>query len=468
MLSVSLAVTNARILSMTKGPLILKNATLCVEDDRITEIGENISVPRGTDRIDGSGKIVLPGLINTHSHAAMTLLRGYADDLKLDEWLNKWIWPLEAKMTPEDISIGAKLAAVEAALSGSTLLTSMYWHIVAEGKAIAEVGIRGMLGPPCVSWRHEESLTEAREAAKELHDKYDGLLRVAMMPHAPYTVAPDLLKKMRNLTNELNKRYGSMKSPIIMHTHVSETQDDWQNTLNQGEKWEKEGIDTTPITESSSVVEYLNRLEMFEDNNTGRRDFLAAHCVWLSQKDIQIMRDNEVKIAHNPESNLKLGSGIAPLPKSEKAGLTIGLGTDSSCSNNTLDMFRTMKLTALLHKGNNLDPTLFPAYRVLQFATVQGAKALHWDDIGTLAIGKKADFITVDLRKPHLTPLHNEISHLVYAACGSDISETVVNGQLIVNNSEIQTVDVPNLIEEAERTKTKLIQKIKDSELPFS
>jgi 5-methylthioadenosine/S-adenosylhomocysteine deaminase len=457
-----LAIVNARILPMVDSLRVMKDATIVVEGDAIVDIGQSaeVSVPRGAYRIDGAGKVVLPGLVNTHSHAAMTLLRGYADDMKLDEWLNKWIWPLEAKMTPEDIAVGARLAAVESALAGATVITSMYWSIVAEGKAIAEVGIRGMLGPPCVSWRSKESLEEAEEAARELHGRYDGLLRVAMMPHAPYSVDPDLMARMRTLANEMNAKYGSPECPVIMHTHVAETQDDWQNTVNQAQEWEKNGIDTSAIQDSSSVVDYLSRLGMFKNAETGVQDFLGAHCVWLSAKDIQIMQDNGVCAAHNPDSNLKLASGIAPLPKLEAAGITIGLGTDSACSNNVLDMFNSMRLTALLHKGKMLDPQVFPADRVLQLATIEGARALLWNQIGSLEVGKKADLIAVDFRKPHLSPIHNEISHLVYAAHGSDVSETIVNGKLIVENRNILTIDVPKLLEEAERTKNNLLQKI--------
>lgn len=460
-----LVIHNARIIPMVEGPLVLKNASIVVEGDTITDLGPSntISIPRGMYHIDGSGKVILPGLINAHSHAAMTLLRGYADDMKLDEWLNNWIWPLEAKMTPEDIAVGARLAAVESALAGSTVITSMYWSTVAEGKAIAEVGLRGMLGPPCLSWRPKESLEEAKEAAREMHGKYDGLLRVAMMPHAPYTVDPELMIKMRELTTELNKQYGTSECPVIMNTHIAETQDDWNNVIKQVEQWEKNGIDTSAINESSSVMDYLNRLGMFKNAETGAGDFLAAHCVWLSAKDIQIMQENDVRVVHNPGSNLKLASGIAPLPELEAAGVTISLGTDGASSNNSLDMFNSMRLTALLHKGKTLDPMVFPAERVLQLATIEGARALRWKQIGALKPGKKADLITIDFRKPHLSPLHQEISHIVYAAHGSDVSETIVNGKLIVENRNIQTVDVSKLLDEAERTKENLLQRLEDS-----
>jgi 5-methylthioadenosine/S-adenosylhomocysteine deaminase len=461
----NLAIVNARILPIEQSFRILKDATILIEDDAIVDIGSSntIPIPRGTHRIDGSSKIVLPGLINTHSHSAMTLLRGYADDMKLDEWLNNWIWPIEAKMTAKDIHIGAKLAAAESALAGSTAITSMYWHILAEGKAIAEVGIRGMLGSPCVSWRSKESIQEAKEAARELHGKYDGLLRVAMMPHSPYTVDPELMITMRELANELNKIYGSPDCPVIMHTHVAETQDDWRNAVNQAEQWEKEGIDTHAIRESSSPVEYLDKLGMFTNAETCIGDFLAAHCVWLSKKDIEIIRDRSVHVVHNPESNLKLGSGIGSFADLKSAGVSISLGTDGACSNNTLNMFNAIRMAALIHKGYNLDPTLFPASYVMQLATINGAKALLWNQIGSLAVGKKADLITVDLRKPHLSPLHNEISHLVYAAHGSDVSETIVNGKLIVENQKILTINIEELLDEAEKAKDNLLQRLKDS-----
>ncbi|MBA7650533.1 5-methylthioadenosine/S-adenosylhomocysteine deaminase [subsurface metagenome] len=460
-----LAICNTHILPMVDGVRVLKDATIVVEEDTIIECGSarEITVPRGAHRIDGSGKVVLPGLINTHSHAAMTLLRGYADDLRLDDWLNNWIWPLEAKMTNQDIATGAKLAAVESALSGSTVITSMYWEIIAEGNAIAEVGIRGILGPPCLSSRREESIREAEQTVRELHGKHNGLLRVAISPHSPYTVDPDLMVKMRELTNELNRSHGSSDCPVILHTHLAETQHDWSQVKNQAKNWEKNGIDTTVIHKSSSICKYFDKLGIFINEDTGVGDVLAAHCVWVSEKDIQIMHDRDVHMSHNPDSNLKLASGIAPLPELEAAGINISLGTDGASSNNTLDMFNAMRLTAILHKGHKLDPLLFPASRVLQFATIQGAQALLWKDIGSLEVGKKADLITVDLRKPHLRPLHSITSHLVYAANGSDVSETIVNGKLVVENKRVLTIDVPKLLDEAERTKDNLLQRLKDS-----
>jgi 5-methylthioadenosine/S-adenosylhomocysteine deaminase len=427
---------------------IIRNATIIVENGRVIAVDKHSKLrhkyPR-YEKIDATGKVVIPGLINTHQHMAMSLLRGYADDLPLQEWLEKWIWPLEKHMTGQDIRIGALLTAVEAVLSGTTTINTMYHYKkeANEAQALAEVGLRGVVGHVCFSWRKKEDRKALWSLAKNWHGKADGLIRVSVDPHAPYTVNADYMRELRQVTNQLNKKYGS-KAPIMWHIHVAETADE-PNKIEKAFK----------IPVKGGVVEYLDSLGVLKN------DVLAAHCVILDQKDVQILKRRGVKVSHNPISNLKLGSGVSPVPHLLEAGVTVSLGTDSPCSNNSADMFEVMKTTALLHKGLRREPTLLPAEQVLRMATIEGAKALLWEkEIGSIEIGKDADLVILDFKRPHLQPLFNEMSHLVYSAKGSDIDTVLIKGRIIMENQRVTTVKTEKIMNLAEKTKQKLLAKL--------
>ncbi|MEM1550925.1 MAG: amidohydrolase, partial [Candidatus Bathyarchaeia archaeon] len=397
---------------------IIRDGAVVIESDTIIDLGKSDEIRRKYPRyetINAAGKVVMPGLINAHQHAAMSLLRGYADDYPLKEWLEKWVWPLERHMTGYDIYIGALLTAVESAMGGVTTINTMYHYFedYNEAAALAEVGLRGVVGHVCFSWRKEHDEKALENLARRWHGGAEGRIRVSVDPHAPYTVDPEYMKELRAITVELNEKYASKTNPIIWHTHLAETKDESRKVA-----------DSFGITISDGIIEYLDSLEIL------REDIIAAHCVHLTRRDIEILRLRDVKVAHNPISNLKLASGISPVPEMLSAGVVVALGTDSPCSNNSADMFEVMKIAALIHKGVNEDPTLLPAEKVLKMATIEGARALSWErQIGSIEVGKKADIIIVNFRRPHLCPVYNEVSHLVYAAKSSDVETVIVNGK---------------------------------------
>ena len=436
---------------VTMGRLgVVRDGAVLVEGDRIVEVGRSEEVkrrnPRGYERIDAEGKIIIPGLVNTHHHLAMSLLRGYADDLPLKEWLEKWIWPVESLMTGEDIYLGAKLTAVESVLGGCTTVNTMYHYAPEfnEARAIAEVGIRGVVGHVCFSWRKDEDIRLTKMLVEKWHGAENGRVRVSVDPHAPYTVDPGYMRELWSLTSELNEKYRD-KAPVIWHIHLAETMD-------EAEKVEK----AFNVDVKDGVVVYLDRLGVLGSI------VIAAHCVHLTDKDIAVLASRDVKVSHNPVSNLKLGSGISPVPRLLESGVTVGLGTDSVCSNNSSDMFETMKLAALIHKGVSMNPALMDAWRVLRMATIDGARALNWsDEIGSIEPGKKADLVIIDAMKPHMRPIYSEISHLVYAAKYGDVETVFVDGRPIVENREVKTVDVEELIAQVSKARDRLMEKVR-------
>ena len=429
---------------------IIRQGAIAMEKDTIVEIGKTHELKRkygrGYQKIDAKGKLVTPGLINTHQHAAMSLLRGYADDLPLQEWLEKWIWPMEKHMTSHDIYAGALLTAAESIMGGTTTVNTMYHYTPEENeaKAFADAGLRGVVGHVCFSWRKKQDKRVLEDLAKKWHNKADGLIRASVDPHSPYTVDPEYMKELKEIREELNEKYGSKNAPIICHIHVAETSDEPEKV------WKAFNIQL-----KKGVVEYLDSLGVLDEHA------IAAHCVSLTEKDIAIMKHRKVKASHNPVSNLKLASGISPVPKMLKEGVTVSLGTDSPCSNNTADMFETMKTTVILHKGVNKNPTLMPAQQVLEMATIEGAKALSWEkEIGSIETGKKADLAIINLNKPHLCPLYKEASHLVYAAKAADVETVIINGKIVMENKELTTLSIERVMEMTEKTKNSLLERL--------
>jgi len=318
---------------------IIHDGAVVIENNCIGDVGKTTELKRkysSYERINAKGKVVIPGFVDTHQHAAMSLLRGYADDIPLREWLEKWIWPIEKHMSGHDVYVGALLTATESIMGGTTTVNTMY-HYMPEGneaRAFCEAGLRGVIGHVCFSWRKNEDVKALRTLAHDWHNKADGLIRVSVDPHAPYTVSPDYMKELRTVSSELNEKYGSSEAPIIWHTHIAETEDE-----------PKKVREAFKVSFKGGIVEYLDSLGVLGS------DVVAAHCVSLTPNDIKILKKRNVKVSHNPVSNLKLGSGISPVPTLKKAGVTVALGTDSPCSNNSSDMYEIMKFTALLHKG---------------------------------------------------------------------------------------------------------------------
>jgi len=429
---------------------IIRDGAIAIENAVIVDVGKSEEMLRkygsGYEKINAKGRVVVPGLVNTHQHAAMSLLRGYADDLPLQEWLEKWIWPIEGLMTAEDIYVGSLLTAVESIMGGTTTVNTMYHYMPGENeaKAFAEAGVRGVVGHVCFSWRKDEDRRALEDLAKNWHDKAGGLIRVSVNPHAPYTVDPEYMKELKMLREELNKKYGSKKAPIIWHIHVAETFD-------EADKIRK----AFNVDVRGGVMEYLDSLGVLNEH------VIAAHCVALTDRDMAVMKARSVKASHNPVSNLKLASGISPVPKMLEHGVTVSLGTDSPCSNNAADMFEVMKVAALLHKGVNRNPTVLSAQQVLKMATLDGARALCWDnEIGSIEVGKRADLAIINFEKPHLCPLYNEFSHLVYAAKSSDVETVIINGKIVMENRRLTTLDVYKVMEMVEKAKNRLLERL--------
>ena len=429
---------------------IIRDGAIAIEDGTIIDVGKTKQMrrkyERGYERINAKGRVVIPGLINTHQHAAMSLLRGYADDLPLQEWLEKWIWPIERLMTAEDIYVGSLLTAVESIMGGTTTVNTMYHYMPEknEAKALADAGIRGVIGHVCFSWRKDEDRKALEDLAKNWHNKAGGLIRVSVDPHAPYTVDPEYMKELKTLRDELNRKYGSEGAPVIWHIHVAETSD-------EADKIRK----AFHVDVKDGVMEYLDSLGVLD------KRVVAAHCVALTDKDVAVMKARGVKVSHNPISNLKLASGVSPVPKMLENGVTVSLGTDGPCSNNAADMFEVMKVAALLHKGVNKNPTVLSARQVLKMATLDGARALCWEnEIGSIEVGKRADLAIINFEKPHLCPLYNEFSHLVYATKSSDVETVIINGKIVMENRHLTTLDVDKVMEMVKKAKNRLFERL--------
>jgi len=352
-------------------------------------------------------------------------------------------------MTPHDIYAGALLTAVESIMSGVTTVNTMYHYTpeMNEAKAFADAHLRGVIGHVCFSRRKNEDRKALKDLAKTWHNRTNGMTRASVDPHAPYTVDPEYMRELKQMTRELNDKYGSREAPIIWHTHVGETEDELQKT--------QETFKLSTRSIRNGLMRYLDSLGILDEQ------VIAAHCVAVENRDMEVIRKRKVKISHNPVSNLKLASGVSPVPEMLQKGITVSLGTDSPCSNNTADMFDLMKTTALLHKGVHRDPTLMPAQKVLEMATIEGARALSWEkEIGSIEAGKKADLVIVDFRKPHLCPLYSEISHLVYAAKPTDVETVIIDGDVVLEHRRLTELNVEKVMETAEEARQTLLRKL--------
>ncbi|GIP02348.1 amidohydrolase [Paenibacillus lautus] len=418
-------VKNGTFAVLEEGQSVLRGY-LVVENDRITYLGEEEPVvEEGTEIIDGTHLFFLPGLVNTHGHAAMSLLRGYGDDLALQVWLQEKMWPMEAKFTSDDVYWGTSLSVLEMIKGGTTTFVDMYDHMDQVAKVVQDSGMRGVLTrgviglcPPEVQ---QQKLDEAVAFAKDWHGKADGRITTMISPHAPYTCPPDFIEKFVQASHDLN---------LPLHTHMSETETEVaQNVKDYGLR----------------PVAHLEKLGMFS------RPTLLAHAVHLTDEEIEVLAKHQVAVSHNPGSNLKLASGVARVPALLKAGVTVSLGTDGPASNNNLDMFEEMRLAALIHKGVSGDPTAIPASEALRMGTVYGAKSAFLEDIGMLAVGMKADMIALNTDQAHFLPRTDYISHAIYSASAKDVEHVWVDGKQVVKNGASLTLDEERIRREAQR-----------------
>ncbi len=418
---------NATFITMDDQQPVIHNGAMTIEDDRITYIGEcHESLKEGADEmIDGRHRCYLPGLVNTHGHAAMSLLRGYADDLNLQVWLEQKMWPMEAKFTAADVRAGTQLSIAEMIRSGTTSFVDMYDHMDTVAEAVEASGMRGVLARGMIGFPADQQQVKLREAtvfARNWHGAADGRITTMISPHSPYTCPPDFIEQVVQAAHELQ---------LPIHTHMSETRKEVELNVEQyGER----------------PVQHLLKLGVFS------RPTLLAHAVHLTVDEIAVLAAHDVRVSHNPGSNLKLASGIARVVEMRAAGIRVSLGTDSSASNNNLDMFEEIRLAALLQKGISLDPTALPAYEALKMGTIEGAESIWLEHVGKLAVGYKADFIGVDIDQPHYYPQTDLVSHLVYSGAGQDVSEVCVDGRFLMKGRELLTLDEERIKAEAQRS----------------
>ena len=397
---------------------------ILVEDGnilKISEFPERIAAKQEVKVIDAGRLILMPGMVNAHGHAAMVLFRGYADDLPLKEWLEQKIWPMEANLTNEDIYWGTLLSIVEMIKGGTTTFADMYFYMDQVAQAVGESGIRAVLcrGLIGAGENSAASLQEGEQFFRDWHGRGAGRINVTLGPHAPYTCPPEFLKKVISVAERLQ---------LPLQIHLSET---------AGE------VEACRQEYGCSPVVLMEQLGLFEQKVT------AAHCVHLDDEDIQILARKQVRVAHNPGSNLKLGSGVAPVAKLLAAGVTVGIGTDGAASNNNLDMFEEMRLAALLAKGINRDPTLIPTDKALRMATAGGAAALFLEKTGQLKEGFRADIIGLSRELPHAVPLHDLPAHLLYSAGAADVRLVMVDGEIILEKGELLYLDEEKIKAEA-------------------
>ena len=395
-----------------------------IEDTAITQISEKSINVEADFKINGNKKLVMPGLINMHTHIPMTLLRGYGDDMVLNQWLEERIWPIEAKLNSRYVSCGTKLGLLEMISSGTTMFLDMYFFEDTIGVETEKAGLRGYLGSGILDYGTPEyPFSKIFSELEHFIDRWKNheLIKPVVAPHGTYTCNPENLRK----ANEIADKY-----ELLLHIHCSETRDEVYSVQNRYGK--------RPV-------------EILKDVGLLNKNMILAHCGWITKGEILDIKRYGSSVVHCPVSNMKIATGgVAPIPELLSADVTVTLGTDGAASNNTLDMFETMKFAALLQKQYRWDPQILPAQTVFDLATINGAKALHIDHLlGSIEEGKKADIIIIDLNKPRLTPCHDPVSHIVYAANGDDVYATIVNGEMLMLNREFFTLQKENIVEDA-------------------
>jgi len=380
--------------------------------------------------IDCRGKVLMPGLVNTHCHVAMTLQRSYADDIPLMEWLHDYIWPFEAQQTADEVALGAELGIVEMLSGGVTSFADMYWHENRIAPVADRLGIRALLCPSCLDSNMEDFERDLEALLPLANDR----VRVGLGPHAPYTVSRENLLRCRVLCE---------KYDLPLTIHVAETQAE-MNAVR-----ERTGL---------SSVRYLDSLGLLD----GRT--IAAHCVYVDRADRDILRDRGVYVAHNPTSNMKIASGIAPVSAFADEGVRCAIGTDGTCSNNDLDMWEEMRNASFLAKVSSMNPLVLPAYEVLRMATTDGARALGYgDELGLIREGALADLILVDMQKPHLQPVHDLISNLVYCCKASDVDTVLVDGRIVMENRRLAGLDLSTLYAAVDAAADRIARSVRSS-----
>jgi 5-methylthioadenosine/S-adenosylhomocysteine deaminase len=426
--TVSIVVRNGTVITVDANRRVIPRGSVAIDGRDIVAVDTADGIAArftGRETIDAAGAVVMPGLVNTHTHAPMVLFRGLADDLALMDWLQKYIFPAEAKtVSPEFVRAGTRLAALEMIESGTTTYADMYYFEDEIARATRAAGLRGVLGETIIQFpvpdakTPAESLARVERFAKEFAG--DELITAAVAPHSMYTLDGDTLKACRALADRL-------QIPVIIH--LAETKDE---------------VKTSDEKYHATPTAYLESLGFW-----GPRT-LAAHAVHVTPADIAILAARHVGVSHNPESNMKLASGIAPVEAMRQAGVAVGLGTDGAASNNDLDMFEAMRQAAFLHKLVAGDPRAIPAPVALEMATIAGARAMGMDrEIGSLEAGKRADLLVVSMASARQTPMYDPVSHIVYVTHGDDVQTTIVNGKVLMRDRQVLTLDRRQVLADA-------------------
>jgi 5-methylthioadenosine/S-adenosylhomocysteine deaminase len=424
--NINTLITHGKLVTLDENDHILEDGALAISGSQIADLGSTDALvaqygSQVEETIDAKGKIVMPGLVNAHTHAGMTLFRGYAEDMLLEAWLEK-LWEKEAVyVRPDTVRLGTKLAMAEMIRAGTTTALDMYWYPHDCAEAAIEAGFRLVTGPIAVSFPGPDKfdLDQRLSLGREYLEQYNGhpLIVSCVQPHATYTVPPEDLKKFHSLAEEFD---------VLVHTHASET---------------KAELTKVQDLYGQSPIQHLESLDMLTPQT------ILAHCVHINDEEIKLLAENGTAVAHVPISNLKLGSGIAPLIKMIKAGVKVSLGTDGTSSSNDLNLWMSMRFAALLPKGLTHDASIITASEVIRMATIGGARALGIEAlVGSLEVGKRADIIFIDLDNPHVTPMYDVYPHLVYTVGRDDVSTVIINGQVVMKNRQLVTLDEDGII----------------------
>ena len=426
--SIDLLISNGTVLTMDDSDTIIQNGAIAVSGGKITSVGPSVETRSLTasQRIDAHGGIIMPGLVNTHTHLPMSLFRGFADDLPLSVWLNEYMFVAEQKyLNPKSVKIGTLLSCAEMMLSGTTTCCDGYFFENQVAEAVQEAGIRAVLGHGVIDFPAPGAPDPSQnlqnvEIFMETWQSRSKFITPSVFCHSAYTCSAETLKKAKA---------AAANRGLLFQIHVAETRTE---------------LDEIKSKHGVSPIGYLDRIGILDEQT------LLVHAVWIDADDIEKIARWGAKISHNPESNMKLASGIAPIPDLLATGVTVGLGTDSGASNNNLDLFSEMDVAAKVHKVTRFDPTVMNAQSVVKMATIDGAKAIGLEDrIGSIEPGKEADLIILDSMKPHLVPMYNPMSQITYAVCGSDVRDVVIGGKVVVRNHRLLTLDLNDVLEKA-------------------
>lgn len=437
---VDLLITGGTVVTMDKDRRLIENGAIAVKNGEIVKVGTSAELAkkyRAARTIDANGKVIIPGLINTHTHVPMVLFRGISDDLDLNDWLTKYIFPAEAKNVTEPfVRAGTRLGLAEMIRGGTTTYCDMYYFEDAVADETSKAGVRGVLGETIIDFAVADNKTneQAMAYSERFINKWKGdkLIVPAMAPHAPYTVSTEHLKAIRKLSDKTN-------APVVIH--VAETKKERDDIAKQ--------YGATPMAYLDKIGFLTNRV-------------IAAHTIWLTDAEIDTMKRIGVGSAHCPQSNMKLASGVAPVPQMLAKDVAVGLGTDGAASNNDLNMWEEMDTAAKLHKLTSGDPKTLPAEQAFEMATIRGARALHLDNItGSLEEGKRADIVIVDFDDLNQTPFYNVYSHLVYATKADDVRTVIINGRIVMLDRKLLTLDEIVIKKDANAYRDKIIQSLK-------